>query len=112
MPQWPPNARKSLEQVVLKTWIIFPEQKSRPFRDTWLSKSCGHKGGTVPGVCDPCRDSWRRCRKNPRMKETADCRLLLLILLLSHVWLLFSIGDVLTLSWLLGYSSKLETAHR
>ena len=53
MPQWPPNARKSIEQVVLKTWIRFPEQKSRPFRDTWLSKSCGHKSGTVPGVLWP-----------------------------------------------------------
>ena len=38
--------------------------------------------------------------------------LLLLILLLSYVWLWFSVGDVLTLSWLLGYSSKLETLHR
>ena len=46
------------------------------------------------------------------MGETADCLLLLLILPLSYVWLWFSVGDVLTLSWLLGYSSKLETAHR
>ena len=46
------------------------------------------------------------------MGETADCLLLLLILPLSYVWLWFSIGDVLTLAWLLGYSSKLETAHR
>ena len=43
------NARKSIDQVVFKAWIRFPE-KSRPFRDTWLSKSFGHKGGAVPGV--------------------------------------------------------------
>ena len=62
--------------------------------------------------CDPCRDTWCRCRESPRMGEMADCLLLLLILPLSYVWLWFSIGDVLTLAWLLGYSSKLETAHR
>ena len=33
-------------------------------------------------------------------------------LALSYVCLWFSVGVVLTLSWLLGYSSKLETAHR
>ena len=51
-------------------------------------------------------------RESPRMGEMADCLLILLILPLSYVWLWFSVGDVLTLSWLLGYSSKLETAHR
>ena len=111
MPQWPPNARKSIEQVVLKTWIRFPEQKSRPFRDTWLSKSCGYRGGVVPGVLWPVQRHLVQVQGESQDGEDGKL-LLLLILLLSYVWLWFSVGDVLTLSWLLGYSSKLETLHR
>lgn len=50
MPQWPPNARKSIEHVVLKTWIRFPEQVKTIQRHLAKASPVGTRGGAVPGV--------------------------------------------------------------
>ena len=60
---------------------------------------------------DPHRGSWHRCRERLRTGEASDSTPLT-HLTLSWVWVWSRVGDVLTLSQPLVYSSKVEMAHR
>ena len=109
MPQCPPNNRTGVQQVDIKTSIRFLEQKSRLFKGSicqvlraqgWCSTGCPVTHIEAPGA---------GAGGGPGQGRRQTVRSLI-HLTLSWVWLWSRVGDVLTLSQPLGYSSKVETA--
>ena len=105
------SKHEDMHSTDIKTPIRLPEQKSRLFKGSSSAGSCGHKGSAVPGAPWPAQRLLEQVQGDAQDGGGSRLSPRLTCLTLHCVWLCSRVGDVLTQSQPLAYSSEVETTH-